>query len=121
LFRGVTSHVESLNDTSQVAQGKELVAPGGAATTSLPTILLGDLNSRADGSSTPTHANLLAERFQDAWAQVRPGDIGLTCCHGDDLREVGGPFYSRIDYVLVRNGFKAVAAGIVGEAPDDRL
>ena len=89
--------------------------------TSLPTVLLGDLNSRADGSGTPTHANLLAEGFQDAWPQVHPADIGLTCCHGDDLRQVGGPFYSRIDYVLLHNGFKAVAAGIVGENPHDRL
>ena len=120
-FRVVTTHLESFNDTSQVAQGKELVAPGGPVATNLPTILLGDLNSRADGTGTPTHANLLAERFQDAWPQAHPGDVGLTCCHGDDLREVGGPFYSRIDYVLMRNGFRAVAAGIVGEAPGDRL
>ncbi|MGZ8708492.1 MAG: endonuclease/exonuclease/phosphatase family protein, partial [Gaiellaceae bacterium] len=70
---------------------------------------------------TPTHANLLAEGFQDAWPQAHPADIGLTCCHGDDLREVGGPFYSRIDYVLLRHGFRAVAAGIVGEAPGDRI
>ncbi len=120
-FRVVTTHLESFNDTSQVAQGKELVAPGGPATTSLPTILLGDLNSRADGTGTPTHADLLAAGFQDAWTQAHPGDIGLTCCHGDDLREVGGPFYSRIDYVLMRNGFRAVAAGIVGQKPGDRL
>jgi endonuclease/exonuclease/phosphatase family metal-dependent hydrolase len=120
-FRVVTTHLESFNDTSQVAQGKELVAPGGPALTSLPTVLLGDLNSRADGTGTPTHANLLAAGFQDAWPQAHPADIGLTCCHGDDLREVGGPFYSRIDYVLLRNGFRAVAAGIVGEAPGDRI
>ena len=120
-FRVVTTHLESFNDTSQVAQGKELVAPGGPATTNLPTILLGDLNSRADGTGTPTHANLLAEGFKDAWPQAHPGDIGLTCCHGDDLRDVGGPFYSRIDYVLMRNGFRAVAAGIVGQKPGDRL
>jgi endonuclease/exonuclease/phosphatase family metal-dependent hydrolase len=120
-FRVITTHLESFNDASQIAQGKELVAPGGPATTSLPTVLLGDLNSRADGSGTPTQANLLAEGFQDAWPQAHPGDIGLTCCHGDDLREVGGPFYSRIDYVLMRNGFRAVAAGIVGESPSDRI
>ncbi|HLB18631.1 MAG TPA: endonuclease/exonuclease/phosphatase family protein, partial [Gaiellaceae bacterium] len=47
-FRVITTHLESFNDTSQVAQGRELVAPGGPATTTLPTILLGDLNSRAD-------------------------------------------------------------------------
>jgi len=120
-FRVITTHLESFNDTSQVAQGTELVASGGPASTSLPTVLLGDLNSRADGTGTPTHANLLAAGFQDAWPQAHPGDIGLTCCHGDDLRDVGGPFYSRIDYVLLRNGFKAVAAGIVGEEPGDRL
>jgi endonuclease/exonuclease/phosphatase family metal-dependent hydrolase len=120
-FRVVTTHLESFNDASQVAQGKELVAPGSPATTALPTVLLGDLNSRADGTGTPTHANLLAEGFKDAWPQAHRGDIGLTCCHGDDLRDLGGPFYSRIDYVLLRNGFRAVAAGIVGEEPGDRL
>ena len=120
-FRVITTHLESFNDASQVAQGRELVATGGPTRTSLPTVLLGDLNSRADGTGTPTHANLLAEGFQDAWSQAHPAEIGLTCCHGADLREVGGPFYSRIDYVLLRNGFRASAAGITGEAPGDRL
>ena len=120
-FRVVTTHLESFNDASQIAQGKELVAPGGPATTNLPTILLGDLNSRADGTGTPTHANLLAAGFQDAWPQAHPGAVGLTCCHGEDLRDLGGAFYSRIDYVLMRNGFKAQAAGIVGDQPGDRI
>jgi len=118
-FRVLTTHLESFNDTSQVAQGQELAE--GPAQTRLPTVLLGDLNSRADGTGTPTHANLLAAGFQDAWPEAHPGDIGLTCCHGDDLREVGGPFYSRIDYVLLRNGFRAVAAGIVGRNPSERI
>jgi endonuclease/exonuclease/phosphatase family metal-dependent hydrolase len=118
-FRVVTTHLESFNDTSQVAQGQELAA--GVARSTLPTILLGDLNSRADGTGTPTYANFRAAGFQDAWTQARPGDVGLSCCHGDDLRELGGPFYSRIDYVLVRNGFRGVAAGIVGEEVRDRL
>ena len=111
------------HDASRVVQ-RHVAGRAGAgararrpAATSLPTVLLGDLNSRADGTATPTHANLLAAGFQDAWPQAHPNDIGLTCCHGDDLREVGGPFYSRIDYVLLRNGFRGVAAGIVGEAP----
>jgi endonuclease/exonuclease/phosphatase family metal-dependent hydrolase len=118
-FRVITTHLESFSDTSQVAQGQELAT--GPAQTKLPTVLLGDLNSRADGTTTPTHANLLAAGFQDAWSQAHPNDVGLTCCHGDDLRELGGPFYSRIDYVLVRNGFRAVAAGIVGKDPIDRI
>jgi endonuclease/exonuclease/phosphatase family metal-dependent hydrolase len=117
-FRVITTHLESFSDASQVAQGQELAT--GPAQTRLPTVLLGDLNSRADGTGTPTHANLLAAGFQDAWSQSHPNDVGLTCCHGEDLRELGGPFYSRIDYILVRNGFRAVAAGIVGEDPSDR-
>ena len=118
-FRVIDTHLESFNDASQVAQGQELAA--GPARTSLPTILLGDLNSRADGTGTPTYANLLAAGFRDAWPQAHPKDTGLTCCHGDDLREVGGPFYSRIDYVLLKNGFRATAAGILGEDSRDRV
>jgi endonuclease/exonuclease/phosphatase family metal-dependent hydrolase len=118
-FRVIDTHLESFNDASQVAQGQELAA--GPARTSLPTILLGDLNSRADGTGTPTYANLLATRFRDAWPQAHPNDIGLTCCHGDDLRELGGPFYSRVDYVLLKNGFRATAAGILGEDSQDRV
>ena len=118
-FRVATTHLESFNDVSQVAQGHELAAALGGST--MPTVLLGDLNSRADGTGTTTHADLLAAGFRDAWPEVHPGNAGLTCCHTDDLRELGGPFYSRIDYVLLKNGFRAVAAGIVGEAPADRI
>jgi endonuclease/exonuclease/phosphatase family metal-dependent hydrolase len=118
-FRVATTHLESFDDTSQVAQGEELGKRLAAGKT--PTVLLGDLNSRADGTGTPTHANLLALGFNDAWTQAHPNDVGLSCCHGDDLRDVGGPFYSRIDYVLLKNGFRAVAAGIVGQKPSDRV
>jgi endonuclease/exonuclease/phosphatase family metal-dependent hydrolase len=118
-FRVATTHLESFSDASQVAQGQELgdtLSRG-----KLPTIVLGDLNSRADGSGTPTHANLLALGFQDAWTEAHPNDVGLSCCHGEDLRDLGGPFYSRIDYVLLKNGVRAVAAGIVGNKPADRI
>jgi endonuclease/exonuclease/phosphatase family metal-dependent hydrolase len=118
-FRVATTHLESFSDASQVAQGQEL---GEALVAGkVPTVLLGDLNSRADATGTPTHADLLALGFKDAWSEAHPNDIGLSCCHGDDLRDVGGPFYSRIDYVLLRNGFRAVAAGIVGQKPADRI
>lgn len=117
-FRVVTTHLESFDDNSQVAQGRELAA--GPARTALPTVVLGDLNSRADGTGTPTYVNLLRTGFRDAWTQARPGDAGLTCCHGEDLHDPGGPFYSRIDYVLVRKGFRGIAAGIVGEEERDR-
>jgi endonuclease/exonuclease/phosphatase family metal-dependent hydrolase len=118
-FRVATTHLESFSNASQVAQGHELGEALSAG--KVPTVLLGDLNSRADGTGTSTHADLLALGFNDGWTQAHPNDIGLSCCHGEDLREPGGPFYSRIDYVLLRNGFRAVAAGIVGQKPGDRL
>jgi endonuclease/exonuclease/phosphatase family metal-dependent hydrolase len=118
-FRVATTHLESFNDASQVAQGQELGAALSAG--KVPTVLLGDLNSRADGTGTPTHANLLALGFKDAWTEAHPNDVGLSCCHGEDLRELGGPFYSRIDYVLLKNGFRAVGAGIVGQKPTERI
>ena len=118
-FRVITTHLESFDDDSNTAQGRELATDPGLRTAA-PTVLLGDLNSRADGSTTPTYANLLAAGFRDAWVQARPKDVGLTCCFGEDLRELGGPFYSRIDYVLVRNGFRGVAAAVVGEQQRDR-
>jgi len=118
-FRVVTTHLESFNDASQVAQGAELASAIGHGT--IPTVLLGDLNSRADGSGTPTQANLLAAGFRDAWTEAHPNDAGLTCCHTDNLRELGGPFYSRIDYILLKNRFRGVAAGIVGRSPEDRI
>ena len=119
-FRVITTHLESFDDTSQVAQGVELARDAGLIT-KRPTILLGDLNSRADGTGTPTYANLRAAGFRDAWSDAHPSAVGLTCCFGELLNDPGGPFYSRIDYVLHRNGFRAVAAGIVGEEPRDRL
>ena len=118
-FRVATTHLESFDDTSQVAQGEELGKRLAAG--KIPTVLLGDLNSRADGTGTPTHANLLALGFKDAWTEAHPNDVGLSCCHGDDLHDLGGSFYSRIDYVLLKNGFRAVAAGIVGQKPSDRI
>jgi endonuclease/exonuclease/phosphatase family metal-dependent hydrolase len=118
-FRVATTHLESFSDASQIAQGEELGES--LAASKLPTVLLGDLNSRADGTGTPTRANLLALGFVDAWTQAHPNDVGLSCCHGDDLRQLGGPFYSRIDYILLRNGFRALGAGIVGQNPSDRV
>lgn len=118
-FRVIDTHLESFSDASQIAQGTELAA--GPANTRLPTILLGDLNSRADGTGTPTYASLRAAGFRDAWADAHPNDIGLTCCFGELLNEPPTPFYSRIDYVLHKNGFRAVAATVVGEETRDRI
>jgi endonuclease/exonuclease/phosphatase family metal-dependent hydrolase len=114
-FRVIDTHLEAFNRQTQEEQSKELLA--GPAATKLPVVLVGDLNSRPDGSTTASYPNLIAGGFRDTWPQAYPNAVGLTCCHGDDLRDPAGPFYERIDYVLARGGFKAVKGAVTGEAP----
>jgi endonuclease/exonuclease/phosphatase family metal-dependent hydrolase len=117
-FRVIDTHLEAFDRTTQEQQSKELLA--GPAATNLPVVLLGDLNSRPDGSTTTSYANEIAGGFHDSWPQAYPSAVGLTCCHGDDLRVAGGPFYERIDYVLERGGFRGVRGAVTGEATSTR-
>lgn len=117
-FRVIDTHLEAFDRATQEAQSKELLA--GPAATQLPVVLLGDLNSRPDGSTTASYPNLIAGGFQDSWPQAYPSAVGLTCCHGDDLRVEGGPFYERIDYVLERGGFRGVRGAVTGQALSTR-
>ncbi|MFD8015853.1 endonuclease/exonuclease/phosphatase family protein [Streptomyces sp. NPDC058955] len=123
--RVVSTHLEAIGRAVQVQQGAELL--DGPLVTSLPTVLLGDLNSAAGGvgavpgmSDTPTHANFLAAGFRDAWTEARPRDPGFTCCQAPDLRNPTSALSQRIDHVLFRNGFEAVQAQRVGEEQADR-
>ncbi|TML73289.1 MAG: endonuclease [Actinobacteria bacterium] len=119
-FRVIVTHLESFKPAA-VAEAQSLELIDGPARTRLPVVLLGDLNSRPDGSTTKSYANFIGAGFTDAWAQAYPGRPGLTCCHGEDLRIVGGPFTERIDYVLTRGRVRALRGGITGEAPSSRL
>jgi endonuclease/exonuclease/phosphatase family metal-dependent hydrolase len=114
-FRVVNTHLEVPGSPVQVLQGQELLA--GPAATTLPTLLIGDYNSRADGTGTPTYGMLRAAGFDDAWSDVHPGDPGLTCCWESHLLSPTPPFDERIDLVLHRGGFEALSADIVGDDP----
>jgi len=139
-FRGVPHHV--VNTHLEIApvqplhnlQADELVGqvlPGLDGV----TILLGDLNSDANGVEgdsdwTPTYGKLIAAGFADAWLEAAgPASPGYTCCQDADLRNDMSLLEKRIDFVLVRNaagmpgegGFPgAVHAAIVGDDPGDR-
>lgn len=117
-FRLVSTHLEPFSAAVQAAQAGELLA--GPGDTELPTIFVGDFNSRADGTGTPTYGNLIAAGFQDAWSETHPDDPGLTCCWETHLLSPMPPFDERIDLVLARGGFAAVDAEIVGEELTDR-
>jgi endonuclease/exonuclease/phosphatase family metal-dependent hydrolase len=108
----------------QLAQAQEILngPVKEAKDKDLPVIMMGDLNSKADGSGTPTYAELLKPEvgFVDAWAEEGRGS-GLTCCQDDDLLNKGSHLSDRRDFVLFRNGsFQATEAEVVGANPPDR-
>lgn len=122
--RVVNTHLERFSPFHQVLQGQEIL--DGPADTSLPVVLLGDLNSAAGGagavpgeSDTPTYANFIAAGFADAWGVKRGGAAGFTCCQTADLDDPS-TLSERIDFVLVRGGISVATATQVGEEEGDR-
>jgi endonuclease/exonuclease/phosphatase family metal-dependent hydrolase len=85
-------------------------------------IIMGDLN---DVPGSPMHQALAGAGFTDAWAALRPGVTGLTCCHLPDLSDRIAPFSQRIDYVFVRGvdhaGKLLGQIWHTGEVPADRI
>ena len=87
-FRFIETHVESMDEAVQVAQGRELIAA--LADTTLPIVMVGDFNSNAHQQPhirdyTATYPEIVAAGFQDAWAAVNRDHLGNTCCHAADL------------------------------------
>ncbi|UCC83619.1 MAG: endonuclease/exonuclease/phosphatase family protein [Gemmatimonadota bacterium] len=101
----------------QAAQAAEIMAELAGET--LPVVVVGDLNSNADGSSTPTYSDFLAAGYWDAWTEAGTGD-GLTCCHEDDLQNPTATLVKRIDYILYRGNLEVVSADVVGDDPAER-
>lgn len=120
-FRFITTHLEPEETAPaiQVAQAAELLA--GPANTPMPVILVGDLNSRADGGGTATYAHFLGAGFDDAWSATRPGELGYSHGHTEllnDRLDTAG-FDRRIDFVLYRGDLQALASDVVGEETAD--
>ena len=128
-YRFVTTHLETgAAAATQVAQARELIALLSGETH--PVVLVGDFNSAADGSQTPTYSILLSEGgFVDAWSEAHPRDPGYTSRL--PVETLFGPpqLFERIDLVLVRQSFGdrhadqivgGVHADVVGEEPGDR-
>jgi endonuclease/exonuclease/phosphatase family metal-dependent hydrolase len=81
-----------------------------------PVIALGDFNSPADGSSTPTYRQLTAV-LHDAWIAARPADPGWTCCLAKPLVDPVGGGSMRIDLVLTSEDWSVTRVARVGDQP----
>lgn len=116
-FRFVTTHLEEF-DPLQSLQALELLA--GPAGTALPTVVVGDLNSPADGSDGQALAAFLAAGFRDAWAAANPGDPGFTWGPDDNLRNPVHAATQRIDDILTRGPLLVGEVFRVGIDPSER-
>jgi endonuclease/exonuclease/phosphatase family metal-dependent hydrolase len=102
----------------QAAQLQELL--GVIASKTTPVVLMGDLNSAADGTQTPTYGSLISAGFSDTWQH--PGNPGFTCCNLPDLSNPQATFDQRLDLVLTRGFTKVNATNtIIGNNVGDRV
>jgi endonuclease/exonuclease/phosphatase family metal-dependent hydrolase len=103
-FRFFNTHLETAAAPPvQIAQGAELKAMIDA--TPGAVVLAGDLNSDADGGSTPVYATM-TQSLTDVFARP-PQSARPTCCQAADLRNPVSTHDERIDFLLYR-GFDRV-------------
>jgi endonuclease/exonuclease/phosphatase family metal-dependent hydrolase len=114
-LRFINTHLEAYDNEVQGLQGEEIL--NGPAKTDLPVILLGDFNSRADGTGTPTYGDLVGAGFKDAWIVTHRNEPGYTFGHLPDLSNMttDGLLTKRIDLVLFRGALNALDVDVVGE------
>jgi endonuclease/exonuclease/phosphatase family metal-dependent hydrolase len=116
--RFINTHLDSTVAQIRVAQAAELLA--GPANTSLPVVLVGDLNSPPTEMVSSAYALLTGAGFVDAWTKANPSNVVLTCCHSELLLNPVPAFTERIDYVLTRPAVSVTEARIVGTDSDNR-
>jgi endonuclease/exonuclease/phosphatase family metal-dependent hydrolase len=110
-FRFVNTHLEAFDPAALVPsfrakQAAELVAPGGPATSSLPVVLVGDLNS--DDDTVEPGDRQAYETLLAAGMVERSTNNPLGCCLNSSLLAEGAggsiaDFNHQVDHVMTRN------------------
>jgi endonuclease/exonuclease/phosphatase family metal-dependent hydrolase len=120
--RIISTHLEPLlhPQLSPIIQGQqadELI--NGPGNTNLPVILIGDFNSKADGTGTPTYSKLIDAGFIDAWTIKGKGN-GFTCCQAENLLNQDSSLNERIDLILFKGNINVKDIELVGNSQSDR-
>jgi hypothetical protein len=123
-FKIVSLHAEA-NLAGQSLSGLralQMMELVGTLGTDPRVIMLGDFN---DAPGSPMYQVLQGAGFTDVWRAMRPGVVGNTCCHADDLSDNVADLSQRIDYVFTRGiGSADKLFGKIdryGEVPSDRV
>jgi endonuclease/exonuclease/phosphatase family metal-dependent hydrolase len=120
-LRFVTTHLDTF-PTVSLPQVKELIASA-AGDTTLPVVLSGDFNARADSASDPTFPTYKAAidaGFTDAWLKAHMADPGFTCCQSGSLTNATTGLNQRVDLVLLRGISSVSDVRLVGNKPGDK-
>jgi endonuclease/exonuclease/phosphatase family metal-dependent hydrolase len=107
-FRFVNTHLEAFEPNYRAAQAGELVAPSGPATSDLPVVLVGDLNSDDDtvtGDDTLAYELLLAAGMVPI-STAEP----LSCCLNSSFLGDADPeditdFDHQVDHIMTRDPY----------------
>lgn len=120
-LRFVTTHLETgVAEPIQRLQARELLQTLASAT--IPTLLVGDFNSDARGTTTQTYQDLTNAGLIDVWHTMHPNDPGLTGSQQEDLRNSPATLNRRIDLIFTRanDNLTPLKAQIVGNKETDR-
>jgi endonuclease/exonuclease/phosphatase family metal-dependent hydrolase len=101
--RVISTHLESFYEPVQEAQAMELAQ--GPASTSLPVIVAGDLNTGPGAAQTASYEWLTSSTgggFADTWALTNPGDPGFSDAYYTEDPSTPAAPSERIDLVLAR-------------------
>lgn len=119
-FRFVNAHTEAFGtEPIRVAQVSELLtaqAANAAANGALPTVYVGDYNSRATGAAA---YQVLASQLDDAWLTTNGDAPGFTCCQAPLLENATSELDQRIDLVMTSKEVTATRSYLTGTSPVD--
>ena len=113
-FHLVNTHLEAADPIVRQAQAQEMFAPGGPATSRLPVVIIGDLNSDDDtvqGDDRLAYQALLGAGFLER-TKPRP----FSCCYQTELlTNPGDSFTHQVDHVITnRRNIRLVRSWVTG-------
>jgi hypothetical protein len=120
-FRFITTHLDALAPAGVVSgpQAQELLA--GPASTSLPVVLAGDMNS-GPVLAPAAYDAFVSGGLSDTWTAAGLGAPPLTCCHlapNDRASDPLATYTEDPDHVFTRGDFSVLGEHLVGnEAPN---